>query len=44
MDCYSCFSPVKPKEKKATSALISLALLQLKGNPGKHLPKEKTGK
>ena len=21
MDCYSCFSPVKPKEKKATSAL-----------------------
>ena len=20
MDCYSCFSPVKPKEKKATSA------------------------
>ena len=21
MDCYSCFSPVKPKEKKATSVL-----------------------
>ena len=21
MDCYPCFSPVKPKEKKATSAL-----------------------
>ena len=21
MDCYSCFSPVKPKEKKVTSAL-----------------------
>ena len=21
MDCYSCFIPVKPKEKKATSAL-----------------------
>ena len=21
MDCYSCFSPVKPKEEKATSAL-----------------------
>ena len=21
MDCYSCFSPVKPKEKKATTVL-----------------------
>ena len=21
MDCYFCFSPVKPKEKKVTSAL-----------------------
>ena len=21
MECYSCFRPIKPKEKKATSAL-----------------------
>ena len=32
------------KRKKQLLHLISLVLLQLKGNPGKHLPKEKTGK
>ena len=31
------------KRKKQLLLLISLVLLQLKGNPGKHLPKEKTG-
>ena len=31
------------KRKKQLLHLISLVLLQLKGNPGKHLPKEKTG-
>ncbi|CAH3168190.1 unnamed protein product [Pocillopora meandrina] len=31
------------KRKKKLLLLISLILLQLKGNPGKHLPKEKTG-
>ncbi|XP_066029376.1 transcriptional regulator ATRX homolog [Pocillopora verrucosa] len=30
------------KRKKQLLHLISLVLLQLKGNPGKHLPKEKT--
>ncbi|RMX54357.1 hypothetical protein pdam_00018407, partial [Pocillopora damicornis] len=30
-------SPIKPKEKKKLLHLISLVLLQLKGNPGKHL-------
>ena len=31
------------KGKKQLLHLISLVLLQLRGNPGKHLPKEKTG-
>ena len=31
------------KREKQLLLLISLVLLQLKGNPGKHLPKEKTG-
>ena len=31
------------KRKEQLLLLISLVLLQLKGNSGKHLPKEKTG-
>ena len=31
------------KRKRQLLFLISLALLQLKGNPGNHLPKGKTG-
>ena len=37
MDFYSCFSPVKSKEKKQLLLLISLVQLHSKGNPGKHL-------
>ena len=37
MDCYSCFSPVKSKEKKQLLLLISLVQLHSKGNPGKYL-------